>query len=68
MLVNFLGVNLTKFAPPDIELQLGVILFIYLFRCDCNGHEISKKVLKKKVMNHSHLITVENKIFPPFFW
>jgi hypothetical protein len=31
MLVNFLGVNLTKFAPPNIELALGVIFFSFLF-------------------------------------
>jgi len=27
MVVNFLGVNLTQFAPPNIELLLGVIFY-----------------------------------------
>jgi hypothetical protein len=31
MLVNFLGVNLTKFAPPNFQLLLGVIFFFFLF-------------------------------------
>lgn len=69
MLVNFLGVNLTKFARLNIELALGVIFFLFFFsffRCDCNGHEISQK--EQKNYEIPHLITVEKQHFPNFFW
>jgi cbb3-type cytochrome oxidase subunit 3 len=68
MLVNFLGVNvnLTKFAPPNIELALGVIFF-FLFFVGVIAMVMKFPKKKKKVMNHSHLITREKQDFPTFF-